>query len=34
VDLLVDRINGAKGKRKVLRTAVIHHHRNSCGCPD
>jgi LacI family transcriptional regulator len=34
VDLLIDRIEGAKGRRKVLRTPVIHHHRNSCGCHD
>ncbi|MCQ9165218.1 LacI family DNA-binding transcriptional regulator [Arthrobacter sp. STN4] len=32
VDLLIDRIDGKAGPRKVLRTKTIYHHRNSCGC--
>jgi LacI family transcriptional regulator len=34
VDLLIDRIDGKAGPRKVLRTKTIYHHRNSCGCTD
>lgn len=34
VDLLIDRINGGRYPRKMLRTETIYHHRNSCGCPD